>query len=125
MKHTPGPWAFFRIDETDDAWRACEIWEVNESGEQGKAVATFVVNDDDARRIVACVNACEGISVETIENPMLKNAIKAKAAFVETIEQRDELLAALDMIATSCEIDTLTAAIECAKNAIAKIEASK
>ena len=35
-------------------------------------------------------------------------------------EQRDELLAALEKIATSVEIDTLRSAIECARAAIAK-----
>lgn len=35
-------------------------------------------------------------------------------------EQRDELLGAMEKIATSVEIDTLKSAIECARTAIAK-----
>ena len=40
-------------------------------------------------------------------------------------EQRDELLEALEKIATSVEIDTLRSAIECARAAIAKAEGEK
>lgn len=58
----------------------------------------------NARRIVACVNACSGIETVTLEslagteNPTLKSAATAieRAAMLE--RQRDQLLAALKLM---------------------------
>ncbi|WP_041645323.1 hypothetical protein [Aromatoleum aromaticum] len=44
-----------------------------------------------ARRYVACVNACEGISTETLEQ-------RGMAPIISLEQQRDELLAALKKI---------------------------
>ena len=114
MKHTQEPWSFVKI---------CQgVVDIkHDHGTQMIERVGEVITEENARRIVACVNSCAGIPTEVLENiagGMGPNWLEAK-------QQRDELLAALDMIATSCEIDTLTAAIDCAKNAIAKIEASK
>jgi hypothetical protein len=50
--------------------------------------------DDNARRIVACVNACEGIPIESLE--AFNDWSKAGVASAKTYrDQRDELLAAL------------------------------
>lgn len=52
----------------------------------------FPSSESDARRIVACVNACEGLSTECLETmPIAENA----GEIIERLEkQRDELLAA-------------------------------
>jgi hypothetical protein len=50
--------------------------------------------DENARRIVACVNACEGIPIESLE--VFNDWAKAGVASAKTYrDQRDELLAAL------------------------------
>ena len=56
------------------------------------------VHEANARRIVACVNACEGISTENLEdNRPVKLAIQQ---YNNVVKQRDELLKAL-MLAES------------------------
>lgn len=60
---------------------------------------------DYAARIVACVNACEGIPTEVLENTVQRGgAMMYQQERRKTAEhQRDELLAALSEIAGMCE----------------------
>ena len=51
---------------------------------------------DNARRIVACINACEGFSIEELEGADLhKDNIESGAEIIALRQQRDELIAAL------------------------------
>lgn len=76
------------------------------------------VNDAYARRIVACFNACAGLRTENLEdNVPVKELAKR---YNKVIGQRDRYLDALNLIATSCDIDSLRAAIDCAMAAISK-----
>ena len=54
----------------------------------------------DARRIVACVNACAGLPTEQLESSPSDGVLNGVAGL---IAQRDELLAALEIIAASEE----------------------
>jgi hypothetical protein len=56
----------------------------------GDPVAEFIHDHEDARRIVACVNACKGIPTEALEC-QAKRDLSAKL-----IEQNRRLLAALE-----------------------------
>ena len=54
------------------------------------------VHEANARRIVACVNACEGISTENLED---NRPVKWLAQqYNEVVKQRDELLEALQAL---------------------------
>lgn len=81
---------------------------------------------DRARRLVACWNACEGISTEHLENiDMLGEKLAGRfealhASERELMDTRDELLQALIDIA---EESTDPGAVECAREAIAKADA--
>jgi len=70
-KHTPEPWDIFDIrlqsdfqpvahigqnDANEDLWVGQRHTQIHGGGP-----------DEDARRIVACVNACKGISTERLE----------------------------------------------------------
>jgi hypothetical protein len=61
-------------------------------------------DDADARRIVACINACAGFDTELLENIlMLGDTLKRRFKTLtdsesELQKQRDELLAALELI---------------------------
>lgn len=59
-----------------------------------KALWSFKGND--ARRVVACLNACEGISTENLEDN--KPIIELANDYNVLLKQRDELLAALESI---------------------------
>ena len=74
-------------------------------------------NEANARRIVACVNACDGYSTEALEEPggFMKS-------FGDALEQRDKLLEALRRIA-SWETDN--GAVRIARETIAEVEAAK
>lgn len=98
-KHTPEPWEIFGSDK-------------NRIGHGQEAVAsthTYFNHRDEAnaRRIVACVNACAGISTEKLEenaaDPIAglfgRMAAREGTRADKAESQRDELLAALKEIA--------------------------
>lgn len=125
MSHTKEPWEV--VNGTDiysvvgverssdglkasgsDGWHIAECGNPNftlvESGEEFSLAQKE--REANARRIVACVNACAGISTEILESPSWKIAMQSslsmwqsycekKMQLEDAIEQRDELLAAL------------------------------
>lgn len=63
MRYTPGPW---RVVEKERGWR-------------------------DARRIVACVNACDGIPTEALEAGVVRELIKAATRYLAaTMRESDD-----------------------------------
>jgi len=110
-KHTPEPWKISHDDSTEE-------WSIV-TNQQGSIIANVneetgpeLVGSDpvmrkmpvleNARRIVACVNACSGIRTEALEHRAhMLNAHDDTIA--ELKRQRDELLAALHDAATSLE----------------------
>lgn len=81
--HTAGPW-----EVTDGRF-------IRQSATPRHVIARVSKSDAmgaNARRIVACINACEGIPTEALEC-QTKWQLSA-----ELIRQRDELLAALSLI---------------------------
>jgi hypothetical protein len=109
-KHTPGPWYVGKTIDSD-----CRIY--SPAGTHaiartygpdlngiGVCRLTGPENRADARRIVACVNACEGISTEAIEVISKMGGVQHKMPVTAAlVAQRDELLLALERIA---EIDS-------------------
>ena len=59
----------------------------------GSAVGV-IFKEEDAQRVVACLNACEGISTENLEYNLPVKELAQQ--YNEAIRQRDELLAALE-----------------------------
>lgn len=78
------------------------------SDDEGHSVAmTFLISQSEhdeanARRLVACWNACEGISTESLESgqPMMAVFQKEQSRADRAEVGRDELLAALKHIAS-------------------------
>lgn len=107
MEHTKEPWstAYRRTDIEDNM--AQEIFDSN--GQKIATCAWFSVSTEkghistnreaNARRIVACVNACVGISTENLEE--LKDGLDSHSVVVLVADlkkaenQRDELVALL------------------------------
>lgn len=77
-----------QVKHTAEPWRQDGQYILNQSDE------IFVSTDEaNARRIVACVNACSGIPTECLEfGP-------EAVAPASVLQQRDQLLAALERIA--------------------------
>lgn len=101
-KHTPEPWAV----------KGAAIRTADGIGID--VIATMQVSnqpfwDEDARRIVACVNACAGMTNEQIDNVCmisgsLLNRFGEQMAYLGQVEkQRDELLAAIEAMAINSE----------------------
>jgi len=111
--HTKEPWII--VDESsngvieteeaiaiisEDDWHICAVW--RDAGiflEESHAEA-------NARRIVACVNACAGVPTKVLENEVVELGDKhpwklINAARIQAEQQRDELLAALKEV-TQC-----------------------
>lgn len=71
-----------------------------------------------ARRIVACVNACEGVSTALLEQDRLQG-YEPRGHVKHLQDQRDQLLAALESIANSSEQSTALGLQQLARAAIA------
>lgn len=98
QKHTPEPWAT-DYRERPDGMFAQEVFDAN--GETIATLAWFPVDsgvgtttnrEANARRIVACVNACKGWETSQLEAMEMGGL---KESLMRVMEQRDELLAAL------------------------------
>jgi hypothetical protein len=136
-KHTPTPWDFTAepgigvyVHATDEF--TTDVAEMICAGHSDEAVVTT------ARRIVACVNACESFSTEMLEGAMSavvqggfvgmwSNYCDKKSEAEDLRAQRDELLAALRHIEggamdVSCERASIR---DAARAAIAKATGGK
>lgn len=83
-----------------------------------------VYHSEDARRLVACWNACEGIRTEALEHR--SHMLKAGDDQITMLTaQRDELLAALHLLVAGIEnnVSPTFIPLQMARAAIAKAEA--
>ena len=120
MKHTNKPWTVVEgrthgsIEVFSGDTAIAEIWRRGDA-QQERAIA---------QRIVACVNSCEGFSIEELEGANLfKDSIESQSEIVALKQQRDELLKALRglrdaFLGTSVEVQA--DAMRAARAAIAK-----
>ena len=108
IKHTPEPWIAvpgkrhdpeviittqYRLDQSKGEICGMDVEFTGPHGDEQKA---------NARRIVACVNACAGIDTELLE--IIEDNDKTLAGVIANVEkQRDELLAAIEAIAINSE----------------------
>lgn len=89
MAHTQEPWKFLEQGDAD------EYCIVTEDGL--KWVIAFRINGEmmpdmqraNARRIVACVNACAGISNETLESGVLPKNFSARVVIPKLEQERN------------------------------------
>lgn len=107
-KHTPGPWKAY--DNCVFAMRDHTLYVIDKA--QSEA---------NARRIVACVNACEGISTEALKHR--GHLLKAEDSTAQRLNaERAELLEALKGLLDALPSATTHPAIKAARAAIAKAE---
>ena len=110
-KHTPEPWHLCEVE--NETGRIKHLVPVDAEKmslltivENDQATFAAIYNDDDARRIVACVNACAGCATEVLETAPVGffNSTYGHPKYLEEItKQRDELLAALERFMDSHE----------------------
>ena len=82
--HTPEPWRY--VDESTPAAVEMGLRDYAiESDDGGFDIASLVSSEADARRIVAAVNACRGISTESLENGVVKELLASSIRFSEAI----------------------------------------
>ena len=101
-KHTPEPWQVFEDDPRAIVTKENPMLSLLSVGEDGLAI---MYEEADARRIVACVNACAGVDTAWLETmakvggfAVMNQYIAAynqAAAAIMAEKQRDELMAAL------------------------------
>jgi hypothetical protein len=135
-KHTPGPWTTDEADH-DAPYQNIKIQASN------RTICTVWIDDApvrdfnteqqaNARRIVACVNACEGLDTGLLKNiTTLGDTLASRFRMRDKVErdlqaQRDELLTALQLILSAdyrgYGIDYIKG---CANAAISKATGSK
>lgn len=85
-KHTPEPWNGKRIGIAVHYFESIGV-EMALTGKSDEAMA-------NARRIVACVNFCAGVSTENLENN--EKLLWLAEQYNSVKNQRDDLLAALE-----------------------------
>ena len=129
-EYTPGPW---RVDDVGVGFEIAAGNEVVAQAQQVYGDHKHKIRRGNARRIVACVNACEGISTEQLESwlcmsrPIRKSLEELKAEADREGKQRDDLIAVLQRIADGQEMsgtytfaDVVLRYQEIARAAIAK-----
>ena len=84
QKHTPGPYSY---GEDNDGWYL-ESESVKAKLGHGGQIA-YCLSKNDARRIAACVNACEGVRTEHLENNL---------PIVELVGRHSEALSEIDAL---------------------------
>lgn len=90
QKHTPEPWVLKECEYDKGNYQIPDVVFADREG-------NVYIYEDDARRIVACVNACAGIPVEQLE--------AYPAAVMRVMKERDQLLAAVKSAKESLEIE--------------------
>ena len=101
MSHTKEPWTYARIEATPTgSLEPYSPW-IDGAGPRLVTVdRSKCIHADDMRRIVACVNACAGLSTHELEAyeraDWLSNGLKA----MKYKQQRDVLLAAAENLVT-------------------------
>lgn len=109
-KHT---WGLLQIQSQESALDfAMEHWIQDANGED----ICSVLDHEVARRLVACWNACEGLSTEAVEFTIIR-----QREMLALKTQRDELLAALLMVRDAdddCKRDGLQTIPSMARNFI-------
>lgn len=91
LKHTPGRLVFSE-DGLEELKNQSQILE-NESGE---LILYFKFhNREEARRLAACWNACEGVPIDVLDSSMAGGMPWSVPDQIEKMVERDELLEAL------------------------------
>ena len=116
-KHTPEPW-FYHRQGFSTVYIEARIGGgmLQEIAACGPCQDGTEQQDENARRIVACVNACAGVSNGELAMTTMSVVL---ARMDEAEQQRDELLAALEFV-MSAHGEQLDSAFAQAQNAISK-----
>lgn len=128
-EHTKEPWRTGRQGSVVADEPVPEISGSEDVAYYGGHLVAESVAPRNVRRIVACVNACAGLTTEFLEAPDLSFAPAHTAAKMTEIElERDQLLAALKkarlaLAAASSRAPEFKADYEAADKAIAAVEA--
>ena len=99
--HTPEPWSLLEAGDSikHQVPVSSDRTSILTIATEGAIAFGAVYSADDARRIVACVNACRGLSSDELEQHGLVSAVGTE--LLELEQQRDELLAALQRLISS------------------------
>lgn len=105
------------MTHTKEPWRAEKICEANyeighDHGTNHIEVTATAITESNARRIVACVNACSGIPLEALENGTARQVRDELQSSVRLKKQRDELLCAVRKAVVCCAHPSKEAAQE-------------
>ena len=92
-------------------WSKNDYWQVADANNRRVCVDGFAFGSHsteesqaNTRRVIACVNACEGFSDEELEGANLfTDSIESLHEILATRRQRDELLAALEGLLEDAE----------------------
>ena len=100
MEHTKEPWHSPGIGEVcDQSGRVIAICiDCNPVEEELRPDPALDEGDANARRIVACINACAGLDTEKLEQQNSDGGFPMWMFVRDVVAQRDELLAALEAL---------------------------
>lgn len=118
MRHTKEPWRYEFGKDGHEVWAPH-----GETGSMRIAACGFAAtfDKDNARRIIACVNACAGIPIEMLE-AMPSGPAALLPMYARLEKQSDDLLAALDRIRSKSAALGIDAIFDEATEAIASVK---
>ena len=120
QEHTQGPWTVERTDPSSfragdrakvrivaPSGRVCIVSRIasEKCGSSEQIERPLAEVDANARRIVACVNACQGISTESLEGGVVKELVEAvRIAANDFHNFDDEMLCTEEKPCTYCRV---------------------
>ena len=110
-KHTPEPWRVGRPGAVVSDTPVPEMGGSDAVEYYGGHLIGESIIEANARRIVACVNACRGLGTDELEQHGLVSAVGTE--LLELEKQRDELLETLEAAVKQMEDDLLFIDSEC------------
>lgn len=78
VQHTPEPWAL-----RDESQKGHGFSIYSPQSPYWSSEVAHYIGEKDAKRIIACVNACAGIPTEALENGALGDALKTLALYAD------------------------------------------
>lgn len=96
MSHTPEPWILFEVGDRfkHQCPASSDRTSILTTAMEDDVQFGAVYNDEDAKRIVACVNACAGMRNDELEGGLLLGVMSKKIERLEA--ERLELIKALE-----------------------------
>jgi len=109
-EHTPEPWEtdLIYVVASDPKGIHPDIYIAEIAHEDSEGlIASSAEQEANGHRIVACVNACEGISTEALEQGVIQEMLDVMKAYLSGTKEPDELACMIRTAFTKAQAGTI------------------